>query len=106
MLTKQDVQIIREIMREEINSEVPKIIDAKVPGMIKRGIEATVPDMIQNGIMNTVPGMITNGVAPHFSDLITIISDMNDGINAKFDRIIMIHESRLTRLEKHTGIRN
>lgn len=86
MLTKQDLQSIREVMREEIQVSVPpiveRIIDAKVPGMIERG------------------------VAGHFADIMEVINDMNNGINSKFDGFIGNHESRIVRLEIKIGHRN
>lgn len=83
MLTRNDLELIRQIMREEIT-----------------GIQRNVPQMIENGIKKTVPQMIEKALKPIKRD-IKSLKRGQDIIISFFDRDSLELRSRVDRIERH-----
>ncbi len=85
MLTKKDVQTIREVIREEVpaivKAEVPTILKAEVPRIVREiNDEELIPSLLE-----ALPHLIRGEIAPLRTELRDILTN---------------HESRIRHLEK------
>lgn len=104
MLSKRDVQIIREVMREEVREE----IRTGVPPLINKAIDDRVPYMIRNSIEELIPPMINKAIIDLVPELLSVTqelikSDINS-LRKDLRRILTDHEHRLRVIEETAHI--
>ncbi len=123
MLTPQDLQgirgVVREEVRDQIQSAVPGMIhneiQKSVPGMIRVGIQENVPGMIHNEIQKSVPGMIQDVISREISasesrlikrmkvlvhsEHVKTRATINEVVDY-FDKRVRVTEHRLDRVER------
>ena len=99
MLTKQDLQSIREVMREEIREE----IQVSVPLMIKSAIQEQVPNILKvevpKIVREEVPKIVREiNEKELIPAIVTELSSITDDLKSL--------EKRIVRLEVKTGLTN
>lgn len=91
MLTSQDLQNIRGVVREEIQDAVP--------GMIETGIQKTVPGMIQKEVGASELRMIKKMKSFVHSEHVKTRATINEVVDY-FDKRVRVTEHRLDRVER------